>query len=217
MAISELITPSSRIDSSTYVETHTSPRRVVKQTSKALNLIFSDHISDKQPVSDYLTGFTIPLIDKAANAIPTLQLIANDIGFEDYEDIRVFIGKDGSPETIHDELEAFDFSHIVFVDMSKKFKMQSFVSGFWSRDTLRPPIFINEFMNRFDEMRKVTESLANQDPNLKSDVHFHRTVAFFKTGEEYPLYSEKSKSSSEIIRETSDRLIQSCNFSDDFV
>ncbi len=208
----ELLMPSSRIDSSQYTETEISPRRVVKQSSFALNILFTEEIPDKVPATDYLTDYTIPLIDKAASAIPTLNVIGSDIGSDDYEIIREYIGKDGSPEIMQDGMEAFDFSHIVFVDMSRKFKSQSFAYDIWNRETVRPPMFINEFMYRFDEIRKVTESLANLNSNLKSNVHLFRTVAFFRTGEEAAPYSEKSKSYTEIIQETSDRLLDSCDF-----
>jgi hypothetical protein len=199
----ELFIRNCSISSAPYQEHKDSPLSVIRESNLALQTIYSEERADPFPAYLYLSKITLSQLDSAVNVLPTFRFLSRELQINDVGKIKQYIGNEGAPEPIQNGLEILDISHLIFVEMPDKYASAFLPMGFSRRGNLRPPTTVQEYETRFDEMRKVLDTISSRKQlsslPLEGSPSVLRTRAYFDVGSKLPPPSKKEKSKSEII------------------
>lgn len=174
-----------------------SPHVVVRQTDENLKLFFQNETLDREILNDYLSEFTLPMLEHAIGAIPMIKALAHDMGVDTYEEIKQFMQKDGTPDEAAKQVEVFDYTSVVFGAIPDMYRSPLYPIGLARRGAFGPPTDISGYVRRINELHRVTSEI--KDGKVKKSSHptyrtaLVRTEAFYDAGAKLPPPTQAEK------------------------
>ncbi|HLD01388.1 MAG TPA: hypothetical protein VJC10_00785 [Patescibacteria group bacterium] len=196
-----------------------SPFAVTRQTDVLMRGYFAGLFADTKPMAQYLQEFTLPFIYEAQYALPTVEFLSRELGTNDYERIKKYIGETVAPSALQEAILTLDFTASIFSFMPELYRADDIVpTGFSRKGMLKPPATTDEFVGRLSELGEIITYLKAGEivwnTWLLKDRSILRTRAFFEVGARMPLLAQ-TKGRAEVVHETSQRLLDSLDFSID--
>lgn len=189
-----------------------SPHVVVRQTGENLKLFFQGNSLDKAILNEYLQDFTLPYLENAKQAVPMIKSLAHEIGVDEYPTVKAFMDRAGTPTEIGRQVEAFDYTAVVFSQLPVRYRSPLFPYGFKRNGIYGAPSTISGYVRRINELQTVTQRIIDGKVH-KINMPTHktpllRTEAFFQVGAQMPPPTDGEKGKIEIEHDTLTTLLE---------